>query len=79
MSRIAQNSVNGRLKHSPFCSGAEVALVQCKRDINQYNWDGMIRLNRFDSCLNHLQAPFTLNRIFFNMETNLSNLTLCFH
>ena len=32
MSRIARNSVNGRLKRNT-CSGAEVAPAQCKRDL----------------------------------------------
>ena len=31
MSRIARNSVNGRLNRNTFCSGAEVVPVQCKR------------------------------------------------
>ena len=31
MSRIARNSVHGRLNCNTFCSGAEVAPVQCKR------------------------------------------------
>ena len=31
MSRIARNSVNGRLNRKTFCSGAEVVPVQCKR------------------------------------------------
>ena len=34
MSRIARNSVNGRLNRNTFCSGAEVAPVQCKRGLN---------------------------------------------
>ena len=33
MSRIAHNSVNGRLNRNTFCSGAEVAPVQCKRGL----------------------------------------------
>ena len=33
MSRIAHNSVNGRLNRNTFCSGAEAALVQCKRGL----------------------------------------------
>ena len=33
MSRIARNSVNGRLNRNTFCSCAEVALVQCKRAV----------------------------------------------
>ena len=33
MSRIARNSVNGRLNRNTFCSGAEVAPVQCKRGL----------------------------------------------
>ena len=33
MSRIARNSVNGRLNRNTFCSGAEVAPVQCKRSL----------------------------------------------
>ena len=41
MSRIARNSVNRRLNRNTFCSGAEVAPVQCKRglkrgDLNQH-------------------------------------------
>ena len=31
MSRIARNSVNGKLNRNTFCSGAEVVPVQCKR------------------------------------------------
>ena len=33
MSRIARNSVNGRLSRNTFCSGAEVVPVQCKRGL----------------------------------------------
>ena len=33
VSRIARNSVNGGLNRNT-CSGAEVALVQCKRGLN---------------------------------------------
>ena len=33
MLRIARNSVNGRLNRNTFCSGAEVAPVQCKRGL----------------------------------------------
>ena len=33
MSRIARNSVNGRLNRNTFCSGAEVVPVQCKRGL----------------------------------------------
>ena len=35
MSRIARNSVNGRLNRNTFCSGAEVVPVQCKRGLRQ--------------------------------------------
>ena len=34
MSRIARNSVNGWLNRNTFCSGTEVAPVQCKRGLN---------------------------------------------
>ena len=34
MSRIARNSVNGRLNRNTFCSGAEVVPVQCKRGLS---------------------------------------------
>ena len=34
MSRIPRNSVNGRLNRNTFCSGAEVAPVQCKRGLS---------------------------------------------
>ena len=33
MSQIARNSGNGRLNRNTFCSGAEVAPVQCKRGL----------------------------------------------
>ena len=33
MSRIARSSVNGRLNRNTFCSGAEVASVQCTRGL----------------------------------------------
>ena len=36
MSRIARNSVNGRLNRNTFCSGAEVVPVQCKRGLKFY-------------------------------------------
>ena len=35
MSRIARNSVNGRLNRNTFCSGAEVVPVQCKRGLRE--------------------------------------------
>ena len=35
MSRIARNSVNGRLNRNTFCSGAEVVSVQCKRGLRK--------------------------------------------
>ena len=43
MSRIARNSVNGRLNRNTFCSGAEVVPVQCKRglDLVGMEWNGM--------------------------------------
>ena len=31
MLRIARNSVDGRLNRNTFCSGTEIALVQCVR------------------------------------------------
>ena len=34
MSRIARNSVNGRLNRNTFCSGAQVVPVKCKRGLN---------------------------------------------
>ena len=34
VSRIAPNSVNGWLNRNTFCSGAEVAPVQCKRGLS---------------------------------------------
>ena len=34
MSRIARNSVNGRLNRNTFYSGAEVVMVQCKRGLS---------------------------------------------
>ena len=37
MSRIARNSVNGRLNRNTFCSGAEVVPVQCKRGLTMRN------------------------------------------
>ena len=33
MSRIARNSVNGRLNRNTFCSGAEVLPVHCKQGV----------------------------------------------
>ena len=33
MSRIARNSVNGRLNRNTVCFGAEVVPVQCKRGL----------------------------------------------
>ena len=35
MSRIARNSVNGRLNRNTFCSGAEAVPVQCKRGLRK--------------------------------------------
>ena len=41
MSRIARNSVNGRLNRNTFCSGAEVVPVQCKRRLRLLSEIGM--------------------------------------
>ena len=62
MSRIARNSVNGRLNRNTFCCGAEVVPVQCKRGLKNTTIRSVYRFSLVGWELrSHLNFPYRIS------------------